>query len=615
MKNNNLMRTGYFSVVLWLALTMISCGGGDGGGGAPVNQSPNSGADTTPDPFSFDPLANVSAGALVASAAVTVNGIEVPAQVEVTGGEYKIDNGVYTTTPGQINNGGRLTLRLQASVDAGGKSSMLVNVGGVTAVFEVTTQGVVLANKSVPSAQYATLALLLPSLVPGDIVDVRPLANGQAYPPVKFRTPGTPSQPIIIRGVRDNGKLPQIKGATDEVGGALKFQESDYVILDSFEITNGANALTPGVDPALRERATYCVSNQAHEVLIRHSRIFDCLNHGIIGNDEGSGSLTLDHVEVTGAGCDANKPGLKCQDDDIKHPVYVATDPDAHPGAVLRIQNSYFHDNIAGETIKTRAQRVEIYNNWIESKDNQTYKQDRALGLYGYDGASASLDSPINHDVVGNVIVVEGGGSMARFGGDDTGSTFGSTRFVNNTVLLGESYGDLNASQPVIRLDGELDALVAHNNIFQVGGNPTQRSVVLVRENNGLVWATGKPKILLTHNFVPDGSALLRIKGNPLPYTFGDTLPPGYTLESWVRAPSPGLTNDTTLSTPKLSLLPNSPLRLPNQLGTKNTNSGFPVTGALPQPVYNAPTVAPGLVQRGSPRADTATAPFLGAYD
>jgi hypothetical protein len=418
--------------------------------------------------------------------------------------------------------------------------------------------------------------------------------------------------------VRVNGKLPQIKGYNDAVLGTLKFQGADHMVLDSFEITNGANALSANVDPIARKKAGYCIANEAHNVLIRHSRIFDCLNHGIIGTDENSGTLTLDQVEVTAAGCDQDKR-MQCESDAIKHPVYVATDPDAHPGAVLRVKNSYFHDNIAGETIKSRAQRAEIYNNWIESRDDQTYKQDRALGLYGYQAASASLANPIHHDVVGNVIVVVGGSSMARFGGDATGSTFGRTRFVNNTVLLSESYGELNASQPVIRLDGNLDAFIAHNNIFQVGGNPAKRTMLLVRENDDLQWATGSPKVLLTHNYVPDSSVLLRTKAAPPNNTFGfgDTPPNGYVFESWVRAASPGLTNDTSLIAPKLILTPSSELRTNAKLGARETNRapGYSIPSAQLQPPKSAPTVAPGLVQPGLHRSDVNTRPFLGAYD
>jgi hypothetical protein len=523
---------------------------------------------------------------------------------------------VFTSVPGKVAVGSRVMLAVWASLDPGETSSMLVSIGGVDAVFEVTTRGVVLANKQVPSAKYPNLAALLPELKAGDVVDVRPLESGQPYPPIKFKTAGEPQQPIILRGVRVDGRLPQIRGYSADVGGAVKFEGSHHMVLDSFEVTNGANALN-NTDSQAPSRALHCISNQAHAVTIRRTRVFDCLNHGILGNDQGSGSLTLDRVEVTTSGCDV-KEGMTCENGALKHPVYVATDPDAHPGSVLRVINSYLHGNIAGETIKSRAQRAEIRSSWIESKSNGA--QDRALGLYGYQDFEASPTNPIHHDVVGNVIVVDGArtSSMARFGGDGTGSTFGRTRFVNNTVLLGESYGERSASRPVIRLDGELEAFIAHNNIVQVVGESAQRSVVLVRENAALQWVAGQPQVLLTHNHVPENSVLLHTKaaGNNNTFTFGQTPPPGYELSDWVRAAAPGFLSDASLTEPNLRLAPDSPLRLAEALGTRVTNrEPLAIPDALLQPTHNPVLAAPGLVQRGAARVDAVASPVLGAYD
>lgn len=610
------MGVGRVSVALCVALAAAACGGSGGNGAAGGLPPPQGTLDTTPDAFSFPTVGDAGAGVQVMSAAVTVLGINAPASIEVAGGEYRIDNGAFTATPGKLNAGARLMVRVQASIDAGEKASMRVIVGGVEAVFEVITQGAVLANKQVPSAAYPDLAALLPGLQPGDVVDVRPLAGGQPYQPIKFRTAGEAARPIILRGVRVNGRLPQIRGYSNDVGGALKFEGSHHMVLDSFEVTNGSNALN-NVDPQAPGRALHCISNQAHHVTVRNTRVFDCMNHGIIGNDNDSGSLTLDRVEVTTSGCDQSE-GMVCESGALKHPLYMATDPEANPGSVVRVINSYLHDNIAGETIKSRAQRVEILGNWIESRSNGA--QDRALGLYGYDGSEASLAEPIHHDIVGNVIIVEGDrtSSMARFGGDGTGSTFGRTRFVNNTVLLGASYGELNASQPVIRLDREIEAFAAHNNIVQVGGAPAQRTVVLVRENSTLQWASGAPRVLLTHNHVPEGSVLLRTKAaTNHTYTFGQTPPAGYVMTDWVRADSPGFVLDTTFTAPDLRLAPGSALRLAGALGTQDTNRAplHHIPAALLQPTHDAVAAVPGLIRRGDPRSDVATRPVLGAHD
>src|SRR6185436_5833994 len=88
----------------------------------------------------------------------------------------------------------------------------------------------------------------------------------------------------------------------------------------------------------------------------------------------------------------------------------MATDEVAHPGAVFRLQHSYVHDSDfnnagnGGNLIKSRAERNEIYYNWLE---NAFYHE---LELIGPDpnGAQAGWTEALKRedsDVVGNVIV------------------------------------------------------------------------------------------------------------------------------------------------------------------------------------------------------------------
>lgn len=68
-------------------------------------------------------------------------------------------------------------------------------------------------------------------------------------------------------------------------------------------------------------------------------------------------------------------------------------------------------------------------------------------------------------DVVGNVIVKKSAYTVARIGGDGTGSTFGRYRFVNNTFVLAST------STIAMRLQYELESVELHNNVFyRVGG-------------------------------------------------------------------------------------------------------------------------------------------------
>ena len=63
----------------------------------------------------------------------------------------------------------------------------------------------------------------------------------------------------------------------------------------------------------------------------------------------------------------------------------MATDETAYPGAVFRMQHCYVHDANGGNNVKSRAERNEIYYNWIEG----AYYHE--LELIGPDGQAESL--------------------------------------------------------------------------------------------------------------------------------------------------------------------------------------------------------------------------------
>jgi hypothetical protein len=433
-------------------------------------------------------------------------------------------------------------------------------------------------------------------LKPGDVVDVD---GNVTYPSLAFTAAGTSTKPILIRGQTVNGKRPVIQGYAQTSGlAALKFIGSNHVIFESFEITNG-----PSANP---KQTSACVFNEANDVTLRRVTVRDCPNHGILGADSGSGSLTLEEVEVTRSGCNANL-NMTCNGVNLKHPIYVATDPSAYPGATLRIVNSYVHDNRAGEGIKTRAERVQVYFNWLES----SAKQDRNLGLYGYQDFEAGVDAPvIHHDIVGNIIVERGSSSMMRTGGDATGSTRGRTRFVNNTVILDASFG--SKGKPVIRLDGDLESFEAHNNVFYVVSS--NEDIELLRENDNLNWigAGGKPRVLVTHTNLGTGSTYLRTQdGTNYNAASLPSLSSGYRFEN-LTTHTPGFITAQGLENLNLQLIAGSPLR---GLGTTATNAaGYEIPWCLAVPLREPIAVSPGeAIVVGALRPDGA-APTLGAY-
>ena len=57
-------------------------------------------ADTTPDAFNFLDQTGVGLSQVLESNTITLGGINTGAAISITGGEYKIGTGTYTSTPG-----------------------------------------------------------------------------------------------------------------------------------------------------------------------------------------------------------------------------------------------------------------------------------------------------------------------------------------------------------------------------------------------------------------------------------------------------------------------------------------------------------------------------------
>lgn len=309
---------------------------------------------------------------------------------------------------------------------------------------------------------YASLQAVAGLLKPGDVVEVY---GNQTYTGgVRLTRAGTPTSKITIRGVRVNGKRPVLSGGTNTIELA-----GNHTVLEGFDVTGGSSR---------------CVYHHANDITIRDTVIHDCPAHGLLGADTGSGSLLLEYSEV-----------YRCGSGDRLHQIYMATDETAYPGAVFRMQYNYVHDAIGGNNVKSRAQRNEIYYNWIEG----AYYHE--LELIGPDGQSETLARE-DSDVVGNVLF-QGYTTRSHFpirvGGDGTGQTWGRYRFVNNTVVLGSA-----STSAVFRLFTGIESIEMHNNLlFRAGGAP-----VTVLRDAEAVWKNGR-RIAGSQNWVTAGSTAI----------------------------------------------------------------------------------------------------------
>lgn len=318
-------------------------------------------------------------------------------------------------------------------------------------------------------------------LGPGDIVEVSggPIYDGGVVMPEDDG--GAPGNPVILRGVGPT--RPHLQGGTN----TFEFRLSNHVVMERFEIS-GSEA-----DDTFR-----CVYHHAHDIVLRDMLIHDCPRHGVLGADQDSGSLTIEYSEIHNAGSGGGN-----------HLVYMATDEVAYPGAVFRLQHSYLHDSDytdgedeGGNLIKSRAERNEIYYNWLEG----AYYHE--LELIGPDPNGAHEDwsedlAREDSDVVGNVIVHDSTafGAVARFGGDATGQSYGRYRFVNNTVIHSGSAD--NQTPAMFRLFDGIDAVEMHNNVFHRIGPAALR---VFRRDIVSAGVNGNPTVGGSNNWIDEES-------------------------------------------------------------------------------------------------------------
>ncbi len=308
-----------------------------------------------------------------------------------------------------------------------------------------------------PSRSHSNLQSVADLLQPGDVVEVDGDATYSGG--VQLDRQGLPSAKITIRGVLVNGKRPVISGGTNTIEAA-----GNHYVFEGLELTGGSSR---------------CFFHHADDITIRNSVIHDCPQHGVLGADDDSGSLTIEHSEV-----------YSCGSGDGKHQIYMATDESAYPGSVFRMDHCFIHDGNGGNNVKTRAERNEIRYNWIEG----AYYHE--LELIGPDGQDPSLAIE-NSDVVGNVLVKRNSFYVIRIGGDGTGDTDGRYRFMNNTIVVRPG------GSAVFRVFDGIDAVEMNNNVFAaIGGG----SVDIMRDSDAS-WVSGR-MVAGSNNWVMQGSSV-----------------------------------------------------------------------------------------------------------
>jgi hypothetical protein len=372
-----------------------------------------------------------------------------------------------------------------------------------------------------PTRTYKTLQDIVGVLQPGDTVNVDYSAT--PYPAgVIFTVAGTASNPITIHGVPDaSGRRPVIKSAINAAGqpNVVHIKYADYYVLENLEI-DGSAGQGNGWDGTL---GTFrCIFHQGGGIKLRNLYVHDCPAHGIASADDGSGSLTLEYSEIARSG------GL-----DTHHPLYIETDPFAYPGAVFRMQYTYVHDGTGGNLLKSRAERNEIYYNWIQQS---AYHDVELIGL----DSSDAPPRPMNSDVVGNVIEQPAIGiidtTAVRIGHDWVESSglpgsHGRYRFVANTFLM-----PAGTTAAVMKAEGALESLEVHDNVFYSPSTPL--TILVDNAGDPAQWTTDRA-VSGSNNWIVTGSS------TPPEWTttFSGTAPGFVATNDFHLAPSSPLIN------------------------------------------------------------------------
>lgn len=95
--------------------------------------------DITPKAFGFSPESDADFETLYTSNNVKVSEINDAAPVTISGGEYAVNGGTYTTAPGTVVDGDTVSVRLTSAASGGTTTNATLNIGGVDAVYTVTT--------------------------------------------------------------------------------------------------------------------------------------------------------------------------------------------------------------------------------------------------------------------------------------------------------------------------------------------------------------------------------------------------------------------------------------------------------------------------------------------
>ena len=96
--------------------------------------------DTVPDAFSFTDQTDAALNTLTTSNTITITGLGASSAISITGGEYSINSGAYTSLSGFVNNGDSVVVRNTSPASWSTPVDAILTIGGISDTFTVTTE-------------------------------------------------------------------------------------------------------------------------------------------------------------------------------------------------------------------------------------------------------------------------------------------------------------------------------------------------------------------------------------------------------------------------------------------------------------------------------------------
>jgi hypothetical protein len=215
-----------------------------GGGGITLNNCLTWLAGTTTvNAFGFTPLTNQPLSTLVTSNAITVTGPNIPVSISITGGQYSINGGAYTSAAGTTNANDVIIVQQTTSGSNSTTTNAVLTVGSTSGTFTATTLAAAAGNYSVYSQYGVNISAVANGTCSGTpTFSGFPLSNGQIVY-AAYTTTGGAGLTVLVTGTG----TPAIPGHTflGLVVGGVQISSVAYTGPGTYTLTFTATANNP----------------------------------------------------------------------------------------------------------------------------------------------------------------------------------------------------------------------------------------------------------------------------------------------------------------------------------------------------------------------------------